>query len=182
VAPGDVVVVSGPPAAGKTTVARMLAARRSPAVHLHADDFWGFIVSGYVEPWTAAALEQNDVVMGAVCQSAFEFAVGGYCVVLDGVLGPWFVPELIRRCPPGELDVSYLMLHPTREQLVANLSGRTGHGFTSVDAALKMYDEFVAAVAGFERHVVRTAGMSAQQTLEQVEASLASGGLLLAGG
>jgi adenylate kinase family enzyme len=36
---GDVLVVLGPPAAGKTTVASLIAARRSPSVHLHADDF-----------------------------------------------------------------------------------------------------------------------------------------------
>ena len=43
---GQVIVLAGPPGAGKSTVARLLADRRSPSVHLHCDDFWHYIVRG----------------------------------------------------------------------------------------------------------------------------------------
>lgn len=77
-AQGDVLVVSGPPAVGKTTVAGLLAERRSPSVHLHADDFWGFLKTGYIDPWLPAAHNQNVVVVEAACTSAGIFARGGY--------------------------------------------------------------------------------------------------------
>ena len=50
---GRVVIVTGPPGAGKTAVARRLAQQSSwpLAIHLHSDDFYAYIRKGYVEPW-----------------------------------------------------------------------------------------------------------------------------------
>lgn len=44
---GRVIVVSGPPGAGKSTVGALLARESSLAIHLHTDDFYAWIVSGY---------------------------------------------------------------------------------------------------------------------------------------
>ena len=38
---GSITILTGPAGAGKTTVARTVAAMRPHAVHLHTDDFWG---------------------------------------------------------------------------------------------------------------------------------------------
>jgi ATPase family associated with various cellular activities (AAA) len=45
-----VLILTGPPGAGKTTAARVLAERSERAVHLESDRFFHFIRSGYVEP------------------------------------------------------------------------------------------------------------------------------------
>ena len=48
---GSILLVAGPPGAGKSTVAALVADRFERSVHLHTDDFYAWIARGYVEPW-----------------------------------------------------------------------------------------------------------------------------------
>ena len=89
---GQILILSGSPGSGKSTaaaaVARLAGSRK---VHLHTDDFWGFIRHGHVEPWLPEAEGQNQTVMAVAAAAAERYAQGGFFVIVDGVVGPWFV-------------------------------------------------------------------------------------------
>ncbi|MBV8585077.1 MAG: AAA family ATPase, partial [Verrucomicrobia bacterium] len=89
---GEVLILTGPPGSGKTITAQALARRPgSSKVHLHSDDFYQFIKNGAIPPYLPEAHEQNVVVIEVLTKVAAGYASGGYFVVLDGIVGPWFL-------------------------------------------------------------------------------------------
>jgi chloramphenicol 3-O-phosphotransferase len=86
--PGNILILTGTPGAGKSSTARSLvAASDAPAVHLHSDDFWHFIKKGAIPPYLPESRNQNEVVMAVLANAAEEYAKGGYFVVVDGIVG-----------------------------------------------------------------------------------------------
>lgn len=62
---GELVVVTGPPGAGKSTLARELAQALEPSALIRGDDFFAFLERGRIAPWTPEAHAQNQVVLDA---------------------------------------------------------------------------------------------------------------------
>ena len=111
---GSMIVITGPPGAGKSTVARIVADSFETSVLLMGDDFHHFIRQGYVSPWLAQSEPQNEVVIDTTAEAAVAYALGGYSVVVDGIIGPWFVERWLVHVPEN-LPVHYVILCPSRD-------------------------------------------------------------------
>jgi len=168
---GAVIVVSGPPGSGKSTVATALAGRCEYGVFLRGDDLWAAIRSGFVEPWLPEAEHQNSVVIDAMAAACARFADGGYTVVLDAVVGPWYLERLVDGLRPAGVPTYYAVLRPDEATAVERATGRADHSFTDPEPVRQMYREF-AHLGALESHVVDTTTLSPAEVIGAVEVGI----------
>jgi thymidylate kinase len=153
---GEIVILTGAPGAGKTTTARRLAdLTGSPKVHLHADDFWSAIRHGFIEPWRPESQGQNETVMEALVSVAAEFAWGGFLVIVDGIVGPWFLPPWRRLRAP----LHYLVLRLNTEEAVQRCLRRGGATLTDPDPITELRRQF-ADLGDLEPHAIPVDGQT----------------------
>src|SRR5215471_35986 len=119
-----ILVVSGPSGAGKTTVARLVAASFEKSVHIKIDDYLCWIVNVWVDPWLPAATSQNEVVGVSVAASATQFARGGYTVVVDGHLFPTGAEGMARMCRGRGIALHFVVPRPDLETCEARAAER----------------------------------------------------------
>ncbi|HEX5586603.1 MAG TPA: AAA family ATPase [Acidimicrobiia bacterium] len=149
--PPTLLVVTGPPGAGKSTVARLLADRFEPSVLVEGDAFFRFLARGAIEPWRPESDAQNDVVTRAAASAAGGFARGGFVTVYDGVVGPWFLDTFASASGLDRLE--YVMLLPSVDTCVERVATRVDHEFSDEPATRTMHEGFAGATIA-ARHVL----------------------------
>jgi predicted kinase len=121
---GTIIIVSGAPGVGKTTVSRLVAAAFDRSVHLQTDDLMACVVSGWVDPNLPEAEQQNEAIGGVLAVSAMRFAEDGYTTVVDGYLFPDGVEGLAEACASRGLACHYVVLTADLDTCWARASSR----------------------------------------------------------
>jgi gluconate kinase len=168
------IVLTGPPGAGKSTVGRLLAKGWERAVHLHTDDFYAWIASGYIEPWRPESRDQNVTIMEGIAGVADRFATGGYTVIVDGIVGPWFLDPFRAL----ERDVTYVVLRPALEAAEQRAKARGEHPLKDLAVVGQMHAAF-SDLGELETHVIDSTSLTPDQTVDEIRRHLDRGSLTL---
>jgi hypothetical protein len=99
---------------------------------------------------------------------------GGYPVIYDGVIGPWFLPTFLAATELGTVD--YAMLLPSEDRCVRRIQSRVGHEFRDVEACRHMHHEFAGSDID-DRHVFADPPDDPEETADLVLAGLGEGTL-----
>ncbi len=172
---GRVIVVSGPPGAGKSTIARRVADALSPSVHLHADDFWSYIRQGGIAPHLPEAHRQNSTVISVLANSAFGYAAGGYHVICDGVIGPWFLDVFRAASTTSAIELHYVVLRPDRATTLRRAVARTAADTLTDPEPIQSLHQQFSSLDNLEPHVLDSSHIDAAATTEIVLRSLTEG-------
>jgi adenylylsulfate kinase-like enzyme len=137
-----VILVTGPMAAGKSTVARMLASGFPRGVYLDGDSFRRAVAAGREEMTpepSAEALRQLRTRYRVAAAAADLYVDAGFTVVVEDVVAGRDLEAMTTLIRTRPLHVVVLL--PSRQTIAAREAGRAqvGYGAFTVDA---LYDEF----------------------------------------
>lgn len=177
---GRIIVITGSPGTGKTTTASIIAKETDmdKSVHMHTDDFYHFLSKGAIPPHLPESNEQNLVVIEAFLEAAKRYARGGYDVIVDGIIGPWFL-EPWRNLAREHYEVHYIILRANREQTLKRALGRSKlDRETNLELVETMWEQF-SNLGIYESNVVDTSTHTIQETVCAVREKIASRTALL---
>lgn len=132
-----IIILSGPPGAGKTTVAQDLI-KLMPAApaYIEGDDFWRFFPGG-----SKPQKQVNDfrTIMRATTAATIPFAIAGYDTILDFSIPPWYLKGVIKIIH-RRAEIHYVVLKPDESICARRALERGGGPITDYDH--EFYESF----------------------------------------
>jgi predicted kinase len=180
---GQLLLLTGAPGCGKTTIAPLVADRAPLSACLDLDWFFAKLRSGALEPWREEAHQQNRVVLSAAASAVATFTAGGYFTVADGILNPFMLDLFVTACEPLGIELNYAVLRAPLAVVLSRVQART----TEPQHAGALSDATVVQALwnGFEthgvddRHHVDSSALSPEVIAEEIYRRCVEGELRL---
>ncbi len=130
---GSIVLVTGPMAAGKSTIAKALAATFPKGVHVEGDVFRRFIVTGHSEMTpepSEDAMEHLRLRYRLTAEVAEQYASAGYTAVVEDVVAGSLLGEFVGLFTHRPLHLVVLL--PDEKAIARRGADRREHGYDSL--------------------------------------------------
>lgn len=125
-------------------------------------------------PWLPESQRQNETVIDVIAHATVGYALGGNAVVVDGIVGPWFLERFIKPLTEASVPASYVVLRPSEETALARATSRGAEALIDEAPIRKMYREF-ANLDAYESHVFDSSNMTPAASVEAIRRRLGDG-------
>lgn len=172
---GRIVIITGSPGTGKTTTAAIAAkeSNMEKSVHMHTDDFYHYLSKGAIPPHLPESKEQNRIVIEAFIEAAKRYARGGYEVIIDGIIGVWFLEPWLKVVEEG-YEVHYIVLRASKEETMKRAVGRSKLDIQrNIELVEAMWEQF-RDLGIYESHVINTTEHSIKDTVSVIKENIAN--------
>lgn len=177
---GRIIVITGSPGTGKTTTASIVAKESDmdKSVHMHTDDFFHYLSKGAIPPHLPESNKQNLVVIEAFLEAAKRYARGGYDVIVDGIVGPWFL-EPWKALAQEDYEVHYIVLRASKKETMKRAVERSKlDRKTNIELEETMWEQF-SGLGIYESNVIDTTTFTIKDTVSAIKERVACGTSLL---
>jgi broad-specificity NMP kinase len=175
-------LLTGSPGCGKTTVAPLVADHHEPSACLSLDWFFAALRRGAVEPWRAEAHPQNRMVLEAAAAATATYAEGGWFTVGEGIVYPFMVDLFAGACATRRVPLHYAVLRApigvVRRRVVdRRAEPEHAHALADTEVVDDLWSQFEQHDAD-ERHRVDVAGRRPAEVAAEIDRRLVAGELL----
>jgi chloramphenicol 3-O-phosphotransferase len=168
-----ILLISGPPGAGKSSVARELVkTATAPPILIEGDTFWSFLAKGRAKPTKKQLTRQPLTVMQAMMAATRPFTRNGYEVIVDFSIGPWFLPGVRPYLRDAPLD--FVVLCPSKAVCARRAADRKEGRMPDYGPYETMYDAFANA-ADFAQYTIRDDKMPVAKLAAYIRGAVAEG-------
>jgi chloramphenicol 3-O-phosphotransferase len=134
------VMLSGPLAAGKSSVARELVALApAPIAYIEGDLFWKFI------PKLTRSNRRDDdfkMVMRAMMSAGSHYAVAGYETIVDFTIPPWFINTAKAVAKFRGIPLDFVVVKPSMAVCAARAAARAECPVADYSPYRDLYESF----------------------------------------
>jgi hypothetical protein len=117
-------------------------------------------------------------VISALADAAATYTAGGYHVIVDGIVGPWFVDRFCAALDPAPEQVHYVVLRPKEATALHRALNRGPDALTATEPIQTMYRQ-LADLGTYERHVIDATKLDPAATAERIEQAITTGQFVL---
>ena len=177
---GRIVIITGAPGTGKTTVSEKVAreSHMEKSVNMHTDDFYHYLGKGAIPPHLPESKEQNLIVIEAFLEAAKRYARGGYEVIVDGIVGVWFLEPWLKTAREG-YEVHYIVLRASKDQTMKRAIERSKlDRKTNIELVETMWEQF-SHLGCYEPNVIDTTHLSIEETVSIIQEKITEKSCLL---
>lgn len=171
----EVLILTGPPSAGKSAAARALADRYDRVAHIDVDTLRHFVTpTGYVSPGKPGFERHHTLAIRNACALARNFLQERIAVIIDGVvISPEDLDLYLRELRPAGAPVHYVRLMPSLEACQARNGGRR-EGRQIPSRVEQVWRQFEAA-GSFAGATIDSTELDAAATADRLQALTTSG-------